>query len=140
MRFYGLFLICIFVIGCSALLTQHTFIDERYVRIDVPVTVTDMSDGIVCAIPEREFVRKIRILGEGEVKNIEVWARGDKDSWKRVGLINRRSASPLVLPIEINMHHLPLTFKIDTIRIVEKVGNTVQFQTVEFYKTVPKDQ
>ena len=149
MRFCGIFLICIFVIGCRPLLTQHTFMDEHtYVRIDAPVTVTHTSDGILFVLPKREFVRKIRILGEGAVQNMEIWARGSK--WRPVRVINRNSASPLILPIEIFFHHLPLTFKIDAIRILDKTSIVAldqpdrfpksQIDTVEFYTIGSKDQ
>ena len=152
MRFYGIFLICIFGIGCRALLTQHTFIDEQtYVRIDAPVTVTNIGNETVYAIPERNFVRKIRIIGEGAVQNIEIWARDDKRGWVHVRTILRRQSSDLILPIEIFMHHLPLTFKTDAIRIVErKTTKTIltdqtrqipkgRIDTVEFWTTVSKD-
>ena len=154
MRFYGICLICIFGIGCRALMTQHTFMDEHtYVRIDAPVTVTKYVDGeTVYAIPEKEFVRKIRILGEGAVQNIEIWARDDRRGWVPVRTILRRQSSELILPIEIFMHHLPLTFKTDAIRIVErKITKTIftdqtrqipkgKIDTVEFWTTVSKDQ
>ncbi|MDE0636335.1 MAG: hypothetical protein OXI43_10860 [Candidatus Poribacteria bacterium] len=154
MRFYVIFLICIFGIGCRALLTQHTFMDDHtYVRIDAPVTVTKYGgDVTVYAIPEKEFVRKIRILGEGEVRNIEIWAQDDKHGRRRLKTIHK--TTPLILPIEIFMHHLPLTFKTDAIRIVKRksTGTTVftpdhaeqipkgKIDTVEFYTTVSKDQ
>lgn len=154
MRIYGIFLICIFGIGCRALLTQHTFIDEQtYVRIDAPVTVTKYGGGeTVYTIPDRNFVRKIRILGEGAVQNIEIWARDDRQNWKPVRQINRKSASPLNFPIEISMHHLPLTFRTDAIRIVERETTKTIFtdqtrqipkgkiDTVEFWTTVSKSQ
>lgn len=154
-RFYGIFLICIFAIGCRSLLTQHTrsllvqhtFTDEHtYIRIDAPVTVTHTSDGTVYALPKREFVQKIRILGEGAVSNIEIWARDSKSDWKPLKVIHRKSASPLILPIEIFMHrhHLPLTFKTDAIRIVERIYHAEvpngKIDTVEFYTTVSKNQ
>lgn len=155
MRFYGIFLICIFVIGCRTLLTQQTLINEHtYVRIDAPTTVTNTRDGIVYAIPERKFVRKIRILGEGAVHSIEIWARDNEreydGGWRPLKVINRKSASPLAFPIEIFMDHLPLTFKTDAIRIVERKRTTVldqaeqipkgKIDTVEFYTTVSKEQ
>ncbi len=153
MRFYRIFLICIFGIGCRALLTQHTFMDEHtYVRINAPVTVTHIGNETVCTIPERYFVRKIRIIGEGAVQNIEIWAQGDNGDWVPVRTIRRRQTSELILPIEIYMHHLPLTFKTNAIRIVErKITKTIfteqtkqipkgKIDTVEFYTTVSKDQ
>ena len=153
-RFYGIILICIFGIGCRTLLTQHTFVDEYiYVRIDAPVTITKYGDGkTVYAIPERKFVRKIRIIGEGAVQNIEIWARDERQNWKPVRQINRKSASPLNFPIDIFMHHLPLNFKTDAIRIVERetmktifTDQTRQFpkgkiDTVEFWTTVSINQ
>ena len=150
MRFYGIFLICIFAIGCRTVLTQQTLMEEyTYVRIDAPVTVTNTHNGSVYAIPERQSVRKIRLLGEGAVENIEIWARADGRDWRPLQVIHRRSASPLLLPIEIFMHHLPLTFKTDAIRIVERTRTPArdqteqipkgQIDTVEFYTTVPKD-
>ena len=155
MKFYRIFLICIFVIGCRTLLTQQTLINEHtYVRIDAPVTVTNTRHGTLYTIPEKKFVRKIRILGEGEISNIEIWAREDErehdGGWRPLKVIHRTSASPLTLPIEIFMHHLPLTFKTDTIRIVERTRTIVPNQaeqiskwkidTVEFYTTVSKDK
>ena len=151
MRFYGIFLICIFVIGCSTLLTQQTLMNEdTYFRIDAPVTVINTRDGVVYAIPERKFVRKIRILGEGAVQSIEIWARDDRHNWRPVKVIHRRSASPLILPIEIFMDHLPLTFKTDAIRIEERTRAIVidqakqirngKIDAVEFYTTVSKGQ
>ena len=151
MRFYGIVLICIFAVGCRTLLTQQTLMDEHtYVRIDAPIAVTYTSDGVVYTLPERKFVRKIRILGEGTVQNIEIWARDDRHNWKPVRVIHRRTASPLTLPIEIFMHHFPLTFKTDAIRIVQRTSAVVLYQaeqvpngkidTVEFYTTVSKDQ
>lgn len=145
MRFYAIFLICIFAIGCRSLLTQHTFINEHaYVRIDAPVTVTYTSNGVVYALPKREFVQKIRILGEGTVSNIEIWVQGNRSDWRPLKVIQRKSASPLILPTEIFMHHLPLTFKTDAIRIVERIHHAKvpngKIDTVEFYTTVSKDQ
>lgn len=154
MKLCGIFLICIIGIGCRTLLTQHTFMDEQtYVRIDAPVTVTKyVDDETVYAIPERKFVRKIRILGEGAVHNIEIWARDDSHGWVPVRTILRRMSSELILPIEIFMHHLPMTFKTDAIRIVERKSTKTIFtdqtrqttkgkiDTVEFWTTVSKDQ
>lgn len=156
MRFYGIFLICIFGIGCRALLTQQTLMNERtYVRINAPVTVTKYGgDETVYVIPEKEFVRKIRILGEGEVRGIEIWARDDNrefdGGWRPLKVIHR--ATPRILPIEILMHHLPVTFKTDTIRIVDrKSTGTIRvldqaeqvpkgkIDTVEFWTTVSKN-
>ena len=157
MRFYGIFLICIFGIGCRALLTQHTFMNERtYVRIDAPVTVTKYGGNeTVYTIPEKEFVRKIRILGEGEVRDIEIWARDDgrenDGGWRPLKVIHR--GTPRFLPIEIFMRHLPVTFKTDAIRIVEKKRTGPirvldqaeqvpkgKIDTVEFWTTVSKNQ
>ena len=125
--------------------------EHTYVRIDAPVTVTNMAgDETVYTIPEKEFVRKIRIIGEGEVGNIEIWARDDRRNWRPLKVIHR--ATPLILPIDIFMHHLPLTFKTDAIRIVErKRTRTIvldqaeqipkgKIDTVEFWTTVSKDQ
>lgn len=131
MRFYGIFLICLFAIGCTALMTEQT-----YVRVDAPVTVTKTRKGTVYAIPEKKLVRKIRILGEGTLKNIEIWVQDDAYNWKSVKKIKRQ----LLLPADIKIP-MALTSATDAVRILQRTlvlmkggqGHSGQIHTVEFY-------
>ena len=133
MRFYGIFLICVFVSGCAALLTE-----QKYIRIDAPVTVTKTRKGTVYAIPEKKLVRKIRILGKGTVKNIEIWIRDDAYNWKSVKKIKRG----LVLPADVEIP-VALTLPTNAVRILQRTkayvsikggqSTTGQINTVEFY-------
>ena len=73
-RLYRILLICVFSIGCAALMTEQT-----YVRVEAPVTEKFIPTGLVYAIPEPKEIRKIIILGEGTVENIDIYAReGDR--------------------------------------------------------------
>ena len=132
MRFYGIFLICIFVSGCAALLTE-----QSYVRIEAPVTKEYFFDAAgreypVYTLPEKQDIRKIRILGEGKMINAEIYvARESKafSMWKIVKRINNRTDFPI---------DIMLSAYTDGVRISGKVQGYIN--TVEFYTLVSKDQ
>ena len=146
MRFYGIFLMCIFGIGCATLLTEQT-----YVRIDTPVTISYTRDGVAYTFSEKKSVRKIRILGEGTVRNIGIWgAKPAKDlytgqekyRWILIKEIKKKS----VLPIDIE---IPIAAPTETILISKTFAVKASFKgrvpagridTVEFYTTMSKDQ
>ncbi len=132
MRFYGIFLICIFVSGCAALLTE-----QSYVRIEAPVTKEYFFDAAgrrypVYTLPEKQDIRKIRILGEGKMINTKIYvARESKafSMWKIVKRINNRTDFPI---------DIMLSAYTDSVRISGKVQGYIY--TVEFYTLVSKDQ
>ena len=146
MRFYVIFLICIFGIGCATLLTEQT-----YVRIDTPVTISNTRDGIAYTFPEKKLVRKIRILGEGAIQNIGIWgAKPAKDmfdgQYKYRWILIKEIKKKMALPIDIKIPIAPPTevIQITTTHTAKSsykgrvpIG---QIEDVEFYTTVSKDQ
>ena len=91
-RLYGILLICVFSIGCAALMTEQT-----YLRVDVPVIEKFIFSGVVYSIPEPKEIRKIIILGEGKVQNIDIYARDSKFNWKEIKKINTPPSNPHAL-------------------------------------------
>ena len=146
MRFYGLFLICIFGIGCATLLTEQT-----YVRIDTPVTMSNTRDGVAYTFSEKILVRKIRILGEGTVRNIGIWgAKPVKDLFdgqvKYRWILIKEIKEKMVLPIDIK---IPIASPTEVIQITKSSATKSSYKgrvsvgridTVKFYTTVSKDQ
>ena len=146
MRFYGIFLICIFSIGCAALLTEQT-----YVRIDTPVTISHTGDGVAYTFSEKQLVRKIRILGEGTVRNIGVWGAKpvkdfivgkDKYWWILIKEIKEKSVFPIDIEIPIaSPTEAILITKTYAVKASYKGRIPIgQIDAVEFYTTVSKDQ
>ena len=146
MRYYVNFLLCIFGIGCATLLTEQT-----YVRIDTPVSISHTSDGVVYTFSKKILARKIRILGEGTVRNIGIWGAKpakdyftgqDKYRWTLLKEIKKKS----VLPIDIE---IPLASPTEAILISNTFAvkasykgrvSTGRIDTVEFYTTMSKNQ
>ena len=119
-RLYGILLICALSIGCAALTAEQT-----YVRVDAPVTEKFIASGLVYSIPETKEIRKIIILGEGMVQNIDIYARDGEFGWKVVKKIKDRVS----FPIEITM-----VANTDAVRILQKtLTGEGQIHTVEFY-------
>lgn len=126
-KFYGILLICAFAIGCAALMTEQT-----YLLIDAPVKEEFIASGLVYSIPEKKEVRKIRILGEGIVENIDIYTRDGEFNWKEVKRIKNR----VTFPIEIT-----LVAHTDTVRILQRtVTGKGQIHTIEFYTIVSENQ
>ena len=146
MRCYVIFLLCIFSIGCATLLTEQT-----YVRIDTPVSISYTRDGVAYTFSKKILVRKIRILGEGTVQKIGVWAANpikdyftgqDKYQWKLLKEIKKKS----VFPIDIE---IPIASPTEAILISKTIAVKASFKgrvasgridTVEFYTTMSKEQ
>ena len=119
-RFCGMLLICALSIGCAALMTEQT-----YLRVDAPVTEKFIPTGLVYSIPETKEIRKIIILGEGTVENIDIYARDGEFNWKVV----KRIKNKVTFPLEITM-----VANTDAVRILQKsVTGKGQIHTVEFY-------
>lgn len=132
MKYYRIFLICVLVSGCAALLTE-----QKYIRIDAPVAVTQTRAGVIYSIPEKKFVRKIRIFGEGKIQDIEIWVRGEMDDWKPVKDVTRHEEynwkplkkikGKLVFPVEVKIP-MALTAHTDAVRILQRTRTVVLSQ------------
>lgn len=119
-RLYGILLICVLLIGCAALITEQT-----YLRVDAPVTEKFIFSGVVYSIPEPKEIRKIIILGEGKVQNIDIYARDGEFNWKEI----KKIKDTVTFPLEIMM-----VANTDAIRIIQKsVTGKGLIHTVEFY-------
>lgn len=119
-RLYGILLICVLLIGCAALITEQT-----YLRVDAPVTEKFIFSGVVYSIPEPKEIRKIIILGEGKVQNIDIYARDGEFNWKEIKKIKDTVTFPLEMTMVANT---------DAIRIIQKsVTGKGQIHTIEFY-------
>ena len=126
-RLYGILLICVLSIGCAALMTEQT-----YLRVEAPVTEKFIPTGLVYSIPEPKEIRKIIILGEGTVENIDIYARDGEFNWKVV----KRIKNKVTFPIETTM-----VANTNAIRILQKsVTGKGQIHTVEFYTVTSENQ
>ena len=126
-RLYGILLIRVLSIGCAALMTEQT-----YVRVEAPVTEKFIPTGLVYSIPEPKEIRKIIILGEGTVENIDIYARDGEFNWKVV----KRIKNKVTFPIETTM-----VANTDAVRILQKsVTGKGQIHTVEFYTVTSENQ
>ena len=126
-RLYGILLICVLSIGCAALMTEQT-----YVRVEAPVTEKFIPTGLVYSLPEPKEIRKILILGEGTVENIDIYARDGEFNWKVV----KRIKNKVTFPIETTM-----VANTNAIRILQKsVTGKGQIHTVEFYTVSSGDR
>ena len=127
MRFCGIFLICVFAIGCAALMTEQT-----YIRIEAPVTKKYLKGYYVYSIPEKQDIRKIRILGEGKMINAKIYVLRESKAfsmWKIVKRINMGADFPI---------DIMLSAYTDGVRISGKVKGKID--TVEFWTMESKDQ
>jgi hypothetical protein len=119
-RLYAILLISTLLIGCSALTTG-----QKYVLVDEKVKEKFIPSGRVYSISEPKDIRKIIILGEGIVQNIDIYVRDAKFNWKVVKKIKRT----VTFPIEISV-----VAKTDAVRILQKtVRGRGRINTVEFY-------
>lgn len=126
-KFHGILLICAFAIGCAALMTEQT-----YLLIDAPVKEEFIASGLIYSIPEKKEIRKIRILGEGIVENIDIYTRDGEFNWKEVKRIKNR----VTFPIEIT-----LVAHTDAVRILQRtVTGKGQIHTIEFYTIMSENQ
>ena len=106
--------------------------EQTYVRVDAPVTEKFIASGFVYSIPEPKEIRKIIILGEGTVHNIDVYARDGEFNWKEI----KRFKDNVSFPIEITM-----VANTDAIRISQRaLTGKGQIRTVEFYTVSSETQ
>lgn len=85
--------------------------------------------GEIYWLPESAEIRKIVLLGSGQLQNIEVHVRDEKREWALVKKVPGGR-----LPFEI-----PLTAETDAVKIV-KLSRTANshIETVQFYAVVEK--
>lgn len=110
--------------SCTALLTE-----QEYILIDRPVDGMVTFHGEIYWLPESADIRKIVLLGSGQLRNIEIHIRDKRRQWELA-----RKVPGGQLPLEIL-----LTAETDAIKIV-KLSKTVssRIKTVQFYTTAGK--
>ena len=126
-RWKGLLLIlaCLSYIGCATLLT-----DQDYILINRPVDGKVTFHGEIYWLPESADIRKIALLGSGQLQNIEVHVRDESRQWELVKKVPGGR-----LPFEI-----PLTAETDAVKIV-KLSRTAnsRLETIQFYTAADKE-
>ena len=117
-------LVCLSQISCVGLLTE-----QKYVLIDRPVDGMVTFHGEIYWLPESAAIRKIALLGSGQLQNLEIHVRDDGRKWKLVKKVPGGR-----LPFEI-----PLTAETDAVKIVKlsKIANS-RLETVQFYTIAKK--
>ena len=117
-------LVCLSQISCAGLLTE-----QEYVLIDRPVDGMVTFHGEIYWLPESAAIRKIALLGSGQLQNLEIHVRDDGRKWKLVKKVPGGR-----LPFEI-----PLTAETDAVKIVKlsKIANS-RLETVQFYTIAKK--
>ena len=117
-------LACLSYIGCATLLTG-----QEYALIDRPVDGKVTFHGEIYWLPESADVRKISILGSGQLQNIEIHVRDEERQWELVKKVPGGR-----LPFDI-----PLTAATDAVKIIKrsKTGDD-HIETVQFYTAVEK--
>ena len=122
---YLLFILaCLSYIGCATLLT-----DQAYILINRPVDGKVTFHGEIYWLPESADVRKIVLLGSGQLQNIEIHVRDESRQWELVKKVPGGQ-----LPFEI-----PLTAETDAVKIV-KLSRTAnsRIETIQFYTVAPR--
>ena len=114
-------LVCLSQVSCAAFLTE-----QEYVLIDRPVDGMATFHGEIYWLPESAAIRKIALLGSGQLQNLEIHVRVKKRKWEFVKKIPGGR-----LPFEV-----PLTAETDAVKIIklsritDSCIDTVQFYTV----------
>ena len=86
-----LFIAFLLTTGCTALFTE-----QKYVLIDEEVKETFLPSGMLFSISEKRDIRKFVILGEGTIRNIDIYARDAKDNWKLI----KKMKKPVTFPFD----------------------------------------
>ena len=117
-------LVCLSQISCTALLTE-----QEYVLIDRPVDGKVTFHGEIYWLPESAAIRKIALLGSGQLQNLEIHVRDEKREWELVKKVPGGR-----LPFEV-----PLTAETDAVKII-KLSRTVnsRIETIQFYTVAEK--
>ena len=115
------------LVGCATL-----FQEQEYILIDRPVDKDYTYYYDIFSLPEIAKIRKIRLIGEGKLRNIEIHVRDAKPEWqpkKKIHQINQ-------FPVDI-----PLVVDTDAIKI-KKYYTTVfgEIKTIQFFTVVDADK
>ncbi|RKU28453.1 hypothetical protein C6499_10075 [Candidatus Poribacteria bacterium] len=117
-------LVCLPQIGCATLLTK-----QQYVLIDRPVDGMVTFHGEVYWLPESADIRKITLLGSGQLQNLEIHVRDEKREWELVKKVPGGR-----LPFEV-----PLTAETDAVKIIKLSRITdSRIETIQFYTVAEK--
>ena len=117
-------LVCLSQVSCAAFLTER-----EYVLIDRPVDGMVTFHGEIYWLPESAAIRKIALLGSGQLQNLEIHVRDKKRKWEFVKKIPGGR-----LPFEV-----PLTAETDAVKIIKLSRITdSRIDTVQFYKVADK--
>ena len=126
-RWKGLLLIlaCLSYIGCATFLT-----DREYILINRPVDGKVTFHGEIYWLPESADIRKIALLGSGQLQNIEVHVRDESRQWELVKKVPGGR-----LPFEIR-----LTAETDAVKIVKRSRTAKsRIETIQFYTAADKE-
>ncbi|MCY3742341.1 MAG: hypothetical protein OXH00_15105 [Candidatus Poribacteria bacterium] len=125
-RWKGLLFIlaCLSYIGCATLLT-----DQEYILINRPVNGKVTFHGEIYWLPESADIRKIALLGSGQLQNIEIHVRDESRQWELAKKVPGGR-----LPFET-----PLTAETDAVKII-KLSRTAnsRIETIQFYTVALK--
>ena len=126
-KFILLLYLCLFLIGCATL-----FQEQKYVLIDRPVDKDYTYYYDIFSLPEIAKIRKIRLIGEGKLRNIEIHVRDAKQRWQPKKKIHRINQLPLDIPLVVDT---------DAIKVI-KFPTTVfgEIKTIQFFTVIDKDE
>lgn len=114
-----LIFVCLSQISCAALLTK-----QEYVLINRPVDGMATFHGEIYWLPESAAIRKIALLGSGQLQNLEIHVRDEKREWELVKKVPGGR-----LPFEV-----PLTAETDAVKIIKLSRITdSRIDTIQFY-------
>ena len=120
-------LFCFLLGGCATLLQE-----QEYVLIDRPVIKDHTYYHDIFSLPEIAKIRKIRLIGEGKLRNIEIHVRDAKQRWQLKQKIH-----------QINQLPFDISLAVDTDAIkIKKIPTTVfgEIETIQFFTVVDKDE
>ncbi len=112
----------LFCIGCAKLLVK-----QELARADEGLKKSFVTFGQMYTIPEKRYISKIVITGQGTVRNLEIEARIEEKNWKSI----KKIKAQVSLPIEIST-----SVRTDAIRIFQRtVTGRGSIDTIELYTT-----
>lgn len=132
-------LICLSLSSCATLFTEQNFVlvDER---VTEDLISRGAGKGTIYSIPEKRWIRKIRILGEGKVRDIEIYVRVDKNAvWKRVKQIKMKVDFPLEISLAAHTDTVRITSTGKALLSRRNFSKDGWIQTVEFYTVTSGD-
>ena len=119
-----LILVCLSQISCAALLTE-----QEYILINRPVDGMATFHGEIYWLPESAAMRKLALLGSGQLQNLAIHVRDEKREWELVKKVPGGR-----LPFEI-----PLTAETDAVKIIKlsRIADS-RIETIQFYTVAEK--